>query len=368
MRFIIDSYNLGSKVFSIAFCESVFEDLKSRKLNVGLLNDDGLLFWPENQLFTVTSDNYEKLSVCKDYDVLYINEYGNGFSHYSDEHDDNPLILTQKCNSNCIMCPTTEYVRKKENEMFIDEIIESIRYIPDDARHLTITGGEPFLVKEKIFDLFDEIKNRLPNTECLLLTNGRALSYKPYAQMFAKTSPKKIIIGIPLHGYNEETHDYITQSKGGFKQTVTGIKNLLYYGFNVEIRMVVSKLNYKFIDKIAQLIVDEFPTVGSVKIMGLEMLGNAAKNSEDVWIPYRTAFEYSRDAIVNLVNHSVNVGLYNLPLCAVDKEYHLMCDKSITGYKVRFDEKCDLCSQKQNCGGIFLGTIRLAGKDVVPWS
>lgn len=368
MRFTIESYNLGSKVFSIAFCESVFESLKSKGLNVALLTDEGLLFWPENKLFALSEENGEKLSICENYDVLYVNEYGSGFHHYANEHDDNPLILTQKCNSNCIMCPTTEYVRKKENDISIDEIIESIKYIPNDARHLTITGGEPFLVKEKIFDLLAEIKCRLPYTESLLLTNGRALSYKPYADAFAQYSPKNIIVGIPLHGYNEETHDYITQSPGGFRQTTSGIKNLLYHGFNVEIRMVVSKLNYTFIDKIAQLIVDELSTVGSVKIMGLEMLGNAAKNSQDVWIPYRTAFEHSKDAILNLVNHGIDVGLYNFPLCAVDKEYHLMCAKSITGYKVRFDDKCETCSKKQNCGGIFMGTIRLAGKDVVPWS
>lgn len=367
MRFDINDYDLGCRIFSIAFCENVLDLLLEKNLKAALMTDDGLIFYPEKRIFTLTKENREKLAICENYDVLFINDEGNGYVHFSNENDDNPLILTQKCNSNCLMCPTAEVIRRKENGLNIDYTIESIRYIPNDARHLTITGGEPFLVKEKIFDLLSEIKTRLPYTECLLLTNGRALGYKPYADKFAELSPKKIIIGIPLHGYNSETHDRITQSKGGFMQTVSGIKNLIYRGFNVEIRLVVSKLNYKYIDKIAELIVNEFPKVGSVKIMGLEMSGNAARNVDDVWIPYPTAFEHSKSAITKLVSNGINVGLYNFPLCAVGRSFHLLCAKSITGYKIRFAEKCEECKKRENCGGIFAGTIRLAGKDVIPW-
>lgn len=367
MRFNISNYDLGCRIFSIAFCKNTLETLKQKNLNAAFMTESGLIFFPENKLFPLTRENQDKLSICEDYDVLFIDEEGSGYLHFANENDDNPLILTQKCNSNCIMCPTAEWVRKRENGLNIDYIIESIKYIPNDARHLTITGGEPFLVKEKIFDLLSEIKIRLPYTECLLLTNGRALGHKPYSDRFADSAPIKIIIGIPLHGYNAETHDRITRSKGGFNQTVSGIKNLIYNGFNVEIRLVVSKLNYKYIDKIAELIVTEFPKAGSVKIMGLEMSGNAAKNINDVWIPYRTAFEYSKDGIVKLINHGINVGLYNFPLCAVEQSFHMLCAKSITDYKIRFADKCEECQKRSNCGGIFAGTIRLAGKDVQPW-
>lgn len=338
-----------------------------KNLNAVLLTDLGLIFYPENKLFSLTKESKEKLNLCENFDVLFINDEGKGYIHFSSENDDNPLILTQKCNSNCLMCPTPEGVRKKEIGIDIDYQIESIKYIPNDAKHLTITGGEPFLVKEKIFDLLNEIKCRLPYTECLLLTNGRALGYKPYAEKFSETAPKNTVIGIPVHGYNAETHNRITQTKDGFAQTVDGIKNLIYLGFSVEIRIVVSKLNYKYIDKISDLIVKEFSKVGSVKIMGLEMTGNANKNIDDVWIPYRTAFDYSKNAIKNLVNNGINVGLYNFPLCAVNKSFRLLCSKSITDYKIRFDEQCEECGLKANCGGVFAGSFRMARRDLIPW-
>ena len=100
--------------------------------------------------------------------------------------------------------------------------------------------------------------------------------------------------------------------------------------------------------------------------MGLEMLWNAASNQNDVWIPYDQAFKASKEGIDLLIRNSIQVGLYNFPLCAVDDAYHSIASKSITGYKVRYADECEKCLIKDACGGIFAGTIRLAKYDVKP--
>lgn len=89
-------------------------------------------------------------------------------------------------------------------------------------------------------------------------------------------------------------------------------------------------------------------------------------NEEAVWIPYREAFLASKGAINLLVEHAIQVGLYNFPLCAIDEEYRYIAYKSITDYKVRYADACSNCAVRDACGGIFAGTIRLAGKDVAP--
>lgn len=354
-------------VFSIAFDRQVAERIGGSGLNVALMDECGLRFMAQDRLFALEEQDREKLGCCENYDVLIINEWGKGYQHFANENDDNPLVLTQKCNSNCIMCPTPEAMRRRDDDTSMDMLIESVRYIPTDARHLTITGGEPFLAGEKIFTLFSEIKCRLPRTECLLLTNGRALGYTAYAERFAATAPQSIVVGIPLHGHHAGLHDAITRSPGGFSQTVAGIRNLIRYGFQVEIRIVVSRLNAAHLTDIARLIVSEFHTLHSVKIMGLEMTGNASRNAEQVWIPYREAFLRSKEAILFLVRHGINVGLYNFPLCAVDTDCHLLCRKSITGYKIRFAQACEQCLKQPSCGGIFAGSARYALQDVKPW-
>ena len=149
MRFDIKEYSLGKRIFSLAFRQEVLDELIQKDLNAALVSGNTITFFPGANTFSLSDDNSEKLSYCENYDVLFINECGSGWTIFSNEKDDNPIIVTQRCNSNCLMCPTPEGVRKKENALAIEDTIDSIRYIPNDARHLTITGGEPFLVGEK---------------------------------------------------------------------------------------------------------------------------------------------------------------------------------------------------------------------------
>lgn len=363
----IGDYNLGEKIVSLALSESAFQDLARNSLDTMVLQGNELFFWPEGRRVRIDEALAGRLALCHDYDVFQVNDRGEAFLYYDEGSLDNALILTTKCNSNCVMCPVPDGARRRECEITPESILEIIRHMPDDPAHLTITGGEPFLIQEKIFEILSALKRKMTGTEFLLLTNGRALAYETYVKMTRASSPANILFGIPLHGFDAATHDRITRAPGSFRQTCLGIQNLLYYGFSVELRIVVSKLNYDYIDQIAELITERFPTVESVKIMGLEMLGNAAKNVDQVWISYNQAFQSAKRAIDLLIAKGIDVALYNFPLCAVDVSYHTLCAKSITNYKIRYAAACEECELKDACGGIFAGTIRLAGDDIIPW-
>ena len=362
----LNDYRLGNKVASLALDQETFQHLLQRHLNVIYLAGCKLYFYPDDLWMDLTEAQATLFKQCDNYDVFQVNSIGQAYRYYDNESVDNAFMLTEQCNSNCIMCPATDNMRKRKHTENVDEVLEIIRHMPSDARHITITGGEPFLLGSRIFEVFSAFKDKCRYTSFLLLTNGRALSYEPFIREFHRTAPKKIIIGIPLHGYDAMTHDAITRSPGGFEQTVRGIRNLINYGFRVELRIVVSKLNYKNITRICQLITERFPEVYRVKLMGLEMLGNAAVNQEEVWIPYDVAFGASKEGIDLLIRNAIQVGLYNFPLCAVDTEYHSIASKSITGYKIRYADECEKCHIKDACGGIFAGTIRLAKHDVKP--
>ena len=362
----LDGYNLGKRIVSLAFSKEVEDDLRKNDLGAILLAKNNIYFWKDDIKITITEETYTLFDYCDDYDVFQIDENGNAYLFYNNESDDNAFMLTGKCNSNCIMCPVANSVRKNGKNADMCEMISIIRHIPIDARHFTITGGEPFLVGEQIFPFFQALKEKFNRTDFLLLTNGRALSIMRYAEMFNDTAPINMLIGIPIHGHNQQLHDKITQTPGGFMQTIAGIKNLLKYGRRVEIRIVVSLMNYKEIYKIAKLIAAEFPNIDSVKIMGMEMTGSAAINRKKLWLSYNDAFKASKAAIDELISNKIDVALYNFPLCAVEKPYRMLCRKSITDYKVRFSEDCNLCSIKDACGGMFVGTFRLAKEDVVP--
>lgn len=362
----LDKCPYNNYVCSLALTEETKKIILKEEKNVLYVIENKIELIPQNICLSVSKENIKKLMQCDNYDVFFIQENGMAYRFYDNESTDNALVVTSKCNSNCVMCPVSDGVRKSKDFMTCDEILNAIHHLPTDPVHLTITGGEPFLIGEKLFDILYALREKCKDTNYLLLTNGRALSYAPYIEQFNVTKPKKIIIGIPLHGYDSKTHDYITRSSGGFIQTLTGIKNLIYTGNKVEIRIVVSKLNYKYITKIARLIVSQLKEIYRVKIMGLEMLGNAAKYSDEVWISYSDAFKAAKEGIDILITNGIDVGLYNFPLCAVNEKYRLLTSKSITDYKVRYDDKCNSCMIKDACGGIFSGSIRMAKYNIKP--
>ena len=92
--------------------------------------------------------------------------------------DDVCLFVTEKCNSNCIMCPMSLASRKRGLAISQKDWGSIIEQIPANPAHITITGGEPFLEYRNLFLVMEQINKRFPYTEVLVLTNGRAFSIK----------------------------------------------------------------------------------------------------------------------------------------------------------------------------------------------
>lgn len=362
----LSEYDEKYRVVSLAKNEKVKNELLQKALTTLCINNDQATIYPDNVTFKMSSREQELFGASCNYDVFEISSCGNAYKYYNNASLDNAILVTNRCNSNCIMCPTAEAIRKRNEEYTADELIDIAKHFPGDASHITITGGEPFLIKKDIFKLLNFLKTSLPNTSYLLLTNGRAFCLREYVELFKQNAPADMLLGIPLHGYNSKTHDYITGAGGSFKQTFTGLKHLLASGAKIELRIVVSKLNFEYISEIASLISREFNSVFCVKFIGLEMTGNAAKNKDDVWIDYPTAFKHSKEAVDILIGSGIDVGIYNFPLCSVDEKYWNICEKSISGYKIRFAPECTECVVKDACGGMFSGTVRMAKDAVKP--
>ncbi|MCH4038664.1 MAG: His-Xaa-Ser system radical SAM maturase HxsC [Lachnospiraceae bacterium] len=360
-------YNLGDRIYSFSNTE------KSKEYLVD--NDLEFLNAVNGKVHLSTGEQFEAVRVggadienCHDCDVLYLDRRGGIHLLYSESSRDNAIVLTSACNSNCVMCPVPEQIRRNNEQMDIALLREEVRHIPKTAEHITITGGEPFLYGPDIFSLFQCLKENLNCTQYLLLTNGRVFAYETVLQKYLEAAPAYTLIGIPLHGNDAETHDAVTQAKGSFEETCVGIRNLLSAHQSVEIRIVVSRLNADFISRIAELIANEFPTVEVVRIMGLEMTGNAFIRRDRVWLSYPEAFRASEEAIKTLIRAGIDVKLYNFPLCAVPAQYHFLCARSISSYKIRFSPKCAACRLKDACGGIFASALKLAEPDIKPWS
>lgn len=352
-------YNHGYRIVSLALDEHTKEKLLERELNILYISDVEAVLLPDAITLSIENEANEQLKQFNNYDVLEIWENGVLHRRYNDKSNDNYFFVIGACNSNCVMCPSPEVTRKNVPPTNMSDLFELARHIPTDTPHLTITGGEPFLVGEKIFPFLQLLKENFPFTEFLFLTNGRIFAIDSYVSRFVETVPCNSIVAIPVHGSCDSVHDAITQADGSFKQTMRGIKQLIKNDIRVEIRVVVSKLNINDIDDIANLIISQFRGIEYVSVIAMEMTGNARVNKDQVWIPYKETFSRISNAVRKMVGKGIDVKLYNFPICTVQKPFWTLCEKSISSNKVRFAETCDNCKYKSACGGVFAGTFQL---------
>lgn len=366
MKISIPSYQGGHKVVSIALDEQTKDDLLSEDVIFWYVCDHGIVEYPGEISITDDKETVDGFMSCHNYDVFIISENGSVFMSYNSSSTENLFFVTGKCNSNCIMCPSPEHMRRSGEEANIDLLIDIASHIPADAPHLTITGGEPFLAGKDLFRLLNYCKQKFTCTEFLILTNGRIFAIDEYCQLLHKTIPGNTYLGIPIHGASAEIHDSITQAPRSFQQTLTGLKKLHNMGIKLEIRIVVCRNNLLDIEGIAKLIAKQLPNVDRVCIMSMEMTGSAFINRDKVWIPYSESFMYVKKAVDRLASAGINVKLFNYPLCTVEERYWTLCEKSISGYKVRYGKDCDQCSVKASCGGVFAGTLNLEYADLRP--
>lgn len=366
MNFYFHEYKHVHAVYSVAFSREIAEVIEHRGLSPILFEGNNATILKDNVLFKLSDKEYAAISSSKDCDVIEL--YPNGLGHwiYQADADDNMLFITSKCNSNCIMCPSSNHARKNGELPTTYEFLNIIDHIPSDAKHITITGGEPFMIGDGLFEVFAYLRSKLNRSNFLLLTNGRAFAIDGYPERFTENMPSQIKVAIPIHGHTSALHDAISRSEDSFIQTCIGIRELLKRGVQIELRIVVSALNINYLMDIANFIISEFSGAYCVNFIGLEMLGNAAVNEKIVWIPYRKSFDFMKEAIDLLIYNAIDVGIYNYPLCTIPPAYWPLCQCSISGYKITYNEKCDGCDVRSLCGGIFNGSNRLIKNDINP--
>lgn len=309
--------------------------------------------------------NVETTEQLGEYDVISVNENGNIQIIFEDSSSDNVLYITNKCNSNCIMCPDSNNHRKRDLGDQMSYLKKLIELIPSDTPHLTITGGEPTLLKWDFIDILSQCKEKFTKTNFLMLSNGRTLSNNEYRNAFLEGIPTHFRLAVPLYGSNALDHDTITRAAGSFEQTLYALSHLQRH-LDLEIRIVIMSNNYQKLPQIAEFITNKLPFTYTVSLMGMELLGNAAVNRFDLWIDYESTIPYVSEAIKILLTAGIDARIYNYPLCCVPSNLWSITVKSITDYKIRYKDECEMCLQKDLCGGFFFSTLHFENPPVYP--
>ena len=292
------------------------------------------------------------LSHISEGDIIFIGLDGNIRTMYRVNSNQNALFVTDRCNSNCVMCsqPPNDH---DDIDFYHDINMRVVKLIPKDCYEIGITGGEPTLLGHRLFELLKLIKDELPSTEVHMLSNGRLFSVNDFALKIAEVNNPRLMIGIPLYSDYYQIHDYVVQTEDAYYQTIMGIYNLKRYKIRVEIRVVMHKVTVERLPKLAEYIYKNLSFVDHIAFMGLEIMGHTKAHLDELWIDPIEYMSKLDKAVSFLALRKMNVSIYNTPLCILPEKLWQNSRKSISDWKNVYFEECENCVLADECGGFF---------------
>jgi len=277
----------------------------------------------------------------------------------------NALLVTEQCNSFCVMC--SQPPKAHDDAYRIDDWIEAIPFIEDCCPELTITGGEPTLAGDKFFELITVIKAQLPRTAIHILTNGRNFKSVRLAQRLSEIRHPDLMLGIPLYSDVASIHNYVVQADGAFDETIAGIINLKRFGQKIELRVVIHAATFKRLPELAEFVARNLQFVDQVSLMGLELMGFARANLDEIWIDPASYQKELAQAVSILSRSRIRVLIFNHQLCVLLPELRKYAVKSISDWKREYMPECEGCIEAdRNCGGFFSSAKHRYSKFITP--
>lgn len=295
------------------------------------------------------------LSYLRPGDIIAVGRDGKRISvKWRHDRPLNSFLLTERCDNYCVMC--SQPPKDRQDDHLIAEARETIRLADRGNFEIAFTGGEPTLYGTELIDLLKLTGSLLPECSIHVLSNGRRFADVEFASAWAALQNSRLMVGIPLYGAEPTLHDYVVQARGAFAETVTGLLNLAGRGAAIELRVVIHKQTAGHLVEIATFIARNLPFVNQVALMGLEIMGFARANLEEVWIdPLEYRAELT-NAVALLASRGIKTMVYNHQLCLIDREIWPWAVKSISDWKNEYHPECLGCSVRSECGGFFFSS------------
>jgi His-Xaa-Ser system radical SAM maturase HxsC len=265
-------------------------------------------------------------------------------------NQNNGLLLTEACNCRCLMCPQPPKTYDKKQPLMARRVLA---LSPEGFEgEICLTGGEPTLCGDALFELLTGCHRRHPKAGIIMLTNGKRFSDFSFAKRFAALGVP-LTLAVSLHADVDTLHDRIVNTNGSFQMTQQGLYNLAKLGQRIEIRVVVSRLNSDRLPQISRHIYRNYPFASHIAFMGLEVTGHAVQNYDTVWVDPLDYGSILGDALHELHRAGMCVSAYNHPLCLLPRSAWWFARKSISDWKNAYSPVCDQCKVREKCCGVF---------------
>ena len=282
-------------------------------------------------------------------------EKGNNNAYYT--VGNSPFIYAgYTCNNNCIFCFEADRIFKKKST---EELKKEIKIIRKKFNFINIMGREPTL-RNDIIELIRYAKS-LNFKQIGITTNGRMFAYSNFAKEILQSGLNQI--GMTLTSSNSKIHDVHTLVKGSFNQTLTGLKNILFFknkDLSLLINIMVTQLNYaKLIE-----IVDFYNKLGikEINIGHILPLNKKIKNSKKIVAPMYKVVPFLTE-IQKKFGHKIKFLFVEYPACVFPENFRHMSFPCLeeNPQKIRI-KLCKECDYTGKCTGIDKDYINLYGE------
>jgi His-Xaa-Ser system radical SAM maturase HxsC len=353
LRSHLDPPSNAPEDFVLVRSKDELQKAANARLNgVMIVSDDGLENLPEaarcRQLIGVS----EKFNYLSNGDIIRFHPQSGRFrTLYRRASRHNSFLVTDRCNHYCLMC--SQPPKDIDDRWILDELKVALPLVAKDTASVCFTGGEPLLDWREFIEVLALCREELPDTAIHVLSNGRAFVRDEVVAAWAALQHPNLTVGIPIYSAVDHVHDYVVQAHGAFDETVLGILKLKDSGQRIEVRVVLHAITAPRIVETCRWLARNLPFVNHVALMGLENTGFAIANADELWIDPLDYRAELAEGVNILASARVNVSVYNLQRCVLERSVWRYAVQSISDWKNGYVEECDRCIEKDRCSGFF---------------
>jgi cyclic pyranopterin phosphate synthase len=296
------------------------------------------------------------------------------------------------CNNNCLFCMEDDRASRADAAQRMTA--ERVRWVMSQhrgAQELCFTSGEPTTRAD--LAQFIAWARELGFARISLMTNGRRLSYLPYAQALVRAGLNRVYVSI--HGDSASLHDGQTRTPGSFLQTLEGVRNIAQLkegGIELNTSTVLTRRNVSRQLEIYALLLSL--GVDQVVFNALQMTGRASAHFEQLVPTYPEVREQFERLVCSSPDAGASAFLVDVPMCVtegladrnrgfVERHLHYEADPCVPEpvaamgegqlravHTAELDaqfrsygEPCSTCAYRGSCPGVYTSYARAFGWD-----
>lgn len=279
-----------------------------------------------------------------------------------------------QCNIGCVFCSNpVEGFRDTTDQYSYERLAKKLHDYKrglrtfvkfDEVRdYFNLTGGEP-TIHPDFLKLLALIRTEFPDNLIRLLSNGRMFAYEDFARRTCAIAGLPFEAAVPMFGPDAPRHEAISRAPKSFSQTTQGLRHLEKHrqpGQLVEIRIIMTKIQARWLDELLDFLLAEFSWVDRVVFLFEELEGFAEK--------YRDRLVFTQSECAAAIDRNFeklsrfkDARLYHFSLCAVPTRLWPRVWRTLAGFKVDYLDGCrSRCLYKDQCIGVHRSYVKHAG-------